>query len=325
MGEMFKTARALQKEYEEKKSLTEATLQREIEDTNEEILKKESLKESAKVRRNKFNVYKENVRKALLTEGLKKIYLGSMQKPTAEETAVCEALLGNYIDEHGADNLLEGFHDKTPFLESLYTLINKHYRAITEDTDMDDDVDKAALTPANVNDFLDELDKTEDMEDITNTIRLRVANAEEEFVNKVEQDNANLQSILKDTASRVQSEKPNLDNNYGDDATDDVPDEGPDLPDDGVQQEAVRIAKRKIQEVQEHTNNIFGQMVRNITKASVVNTSLREQFGSDNGRVDMDRVVESARCMYTMLEMVSTLMIENVDEQYLKDTLDSIN
>ena len=38
----------------------------------------------------------------------------------------------------------------------------------------------------------------------------------------------------------------------------------------------------------------------------------------------MDAIVESARCMYALLETVSTIQLEKVDIKYIEDTLKSI-
>ena len=65
-------------------------------------------------------------------------------------------------------------------------------------------------------------------------------------------------------------------------------------------------------------------MVRNISESVIKNEEIKEEFTTDNGRLDMDKIVESARCMYTLLEMVSTLQIEKVDSNYIEEALKSI-
>ena len=87
----------------------------------------------------------------------------------------------------------------------------------------------------------------------------------------------------------------------------------------------MRIAKDKIYNVQhESYHNIFDRMVRNISEAVLKDQVIKEQFSLDNGRLDMDKIVESARCMYTLLEMVSSLKIEKVDSEYIEAALKSI-
>ena len=87
----------------------------------------------------------------------------------------------------------------------------------------------------------------------------------------------------------------------------------------------MRIAKDKIYQIQhEGYHNIFDRMVRNISESVIKNEEIKKEFTLENGRLDMNKIVESARCMYTLLEMVSTLKIENVDSQYIEDALKSI-
>jgi hypothetical protein len=231
---MFKTAAALAQQKKDEELLKENyRLQLESDEENAYIARENAREEKIKKRQAVFEA-KANIKKGLLTEGLKSIFIRSMKKPTSEERAVCESLIGNYVEEQGAENLLVGFKGKTSFLESFHGLIQKHYtRILTEAEENGEDPENMGITKHNVEEFLDDLDKTEDMEDVTNTIRLRVANAEEEFVNRVEQDKQNLHTILKDTSERVQNTRPTLDNDYGDEDPE-SPDEGPQLPEDNA-------------------------------------------------------------------------------------------
>lgn len=359
MGERYKIAMEMQEEERKRKALEEEALQRAIEEDEKKWLAREAAMRNADERRTALPRFKESVRSALLTEALTRICIGSIRQPTDNERAVCEALVGNYVQEKGAEELLSDFRN-TSFLENLRTVIDKHVDIITEDAD-ENDPDSMVVTKDNMDDFFEELDDTENMEDVTNTIRLRVSNAEEDFVNKTAMDRENLKSIIQDTSKRVEDAKPGLDNDYSDDSEEAL-DEGPVLPEDDdtvadeepveetgdqgdtkedttpqpVQpqpskpqpskedSEAVKEAKQKIYELESRNKTVFEKMVYNLTEACVKNADMREQFVIENGRVDMDRIVDSVRCMYTMLEMVSTLKIENVDAAYVESTLQSI-
>lgn len=358
MGERYKIAMEMQEEERKRKALEEEALQRAIEEDEKKWLAREAAMRNADERRTALPRFKESVRSALLTEALTRICIGSIRQPTDNERAVCEALVGNYVQEKGAEELLSDFRN-TSFLENLRTIIDKHVDIITEDAD-EKDPDSMVVTKDNMDDFFEELDDTENMEDVTNTIRLRVSNAEEDFVNKTAMDRENLKSIIQDTSKRVEDTKPGLDNDYSDDSEEAL-DEGPVLPeeDDAVEEEpveetgdqgdtkedtapqpaqpqpskpqpskedseAVKEAKQKIYELESRNKTVFEKMVYNLTEACVKNADMREQFVIENGRVDMDRIVDSVRCMYTMLEMVSTLKIENVDAAYVESTLQSI-
>lgn len=329
MGELYKLASALQKEEEERKILEEAARENYEDEMEKRYFEREAMKEAAVNKRIKYSDFKQSVKRAFLQEALTRICTKSLRNPSDNEIAICESLIKNYVADKDIDDLLESFKGKTSFLENLNNNIMKQYNAILEEVDENNE-DSMSINPDKLDDFFEEVDDVEDVEDITDVIRMRVANAEEEFVNGVEEDNQNLKTIIKDTASRVQDAKLGLDNEYNDDNQDnDDPDsEDTDIsidPDDEIQQEAVRFAKQKLYEAQSRKpRNVFDRMVRNLTEASVRNHELREHLISENGRTDMDKVVESVRCMYTLLEMVMTLRIEDVDAKYIQDTIDSI-
>lgn len=315
MGEMYKTAMAQQKENEASAILREAAIAREEENRENAYFAREAMKEAVYVKRQRFYEYKDNVRKALLTESLKRIYVGSIKNPSSEEKAACEAFLGNFINERGVDNLLYNFEkSNTPFLETLNELIDKYHKVITEDADMEDP-SSFTCDKEHIDNFIKELEDKEDVEDITDIIRMRVAGAEEDFVNRNERDKHDMKSILDDTARRVQDAKPELDNNYGTE-DDDVTEE--------IQREQMLDAKRKISEINSKPRSVFDRMVRNLSESVLKDPELRDQFVGENGRLNMDKIVDSVRCMYTMLEMVSTLKIEKVDAKYIEDTIKSI-
>ena len=197
---------------------------------------------------------------------------------------------------------------KSGILVSIYEAEQDAFDKITDGANAED-INSQTIDPKAIDDFWDEIDKNNDIEDITNTIRLRVSTAEEDFVNRNQADKEDIKTILKDTAERVQNAKSTNDNDYS----------------DAVEESEMRIAKDKIYQIQhEGYHNIFDRMVRNISESVIKNEEIKKEFTLENGRLDMNKIVESARCMYTLLEMVSTLKIENVDSQYIEDALKSI-
>jgi len=314
MNEIYRTAMELQKQRELEATLNEAAAEQKRKDEEQKYIDRYDMMNAIRIKRESFDDYKTNVKRALLTEALKRIYVGSIKGPTPDEIAIGEALVGQYVAERDVSEMIHNFSN-TSLLENLGKLINKHYKIMTEDADMDNP-DSMVITKDNLDDFYEELDDTEDMEDITNTIRLRVSNAEEEFVNKIEADKQNLKTIMQDTADRVQSSKEGLDNDYEEEPVEDIPEE--------IRQEAVMDAKRKVYALQSRHQTVFERMAKKLSESVMVDTDMREQFLGENGRLDMFKVIESTRCMYTLLEMVATLKIERVDEKYIEESINSI-
>ena len=299
----------LKERKEFKRTLAENTRKQEIEDMNKlrESIDNAKLMHEAKI--DNFYTYKADVKKTLLTEALSRIYKGSIFHITDREAALCDSLLGSYIESTGVDTILKNMRfSKSGLLVSIYEAEQEAFDDITKDANTED-VTSQTINPKAIEDFWDNIDKNNDIDDVTNMIRLRVSNAEEDFINKNQADKEDIKTILKDTAERVQNAKASNDNDYS----------------EAVEESEMRIAKDKIYNIQhESYHNIFDRMVRNISEAVLKDQVIKEQFSLDNGRLDMDKIVESARCMYTLLEMVSSLKIEKVDSEYIEAALKSI-
>lgn len=299
----------LKERKEFKRTLAENARKQEIENMNKlrEEIDNAKLVHEAKI--DNFYTYKADVKKTLLTEALGRIYKGSIFHITDREAALCDSLLGSYIESTGVDAILKNMRfSKSGLLVNIYEAEQEAFDDITKDANAED-VTSQTIDPKAIEDFWDNIDKNNDIDDVTNMIRLRVSNAEEDFINKNQADKEDIKTILKDTAERVQNAKASNDNDYS----------------EAVEESEMRIAKDKIYNIQhESYHNVFDRMVRNISEAVLKDQVIKEQFSLDNGRLDMDKIVESARCMYTLLEMVSSLKIEKVDSEYIESALKSI-
>ena len=309
MGILYEDSLYLQNQKETKESLAKAAKIREQEEIDNAYLEREAIKEAAEKKINDFYKYKDDVKKALLSEALLGIYQNVFINSSIREEALTESLMNQYIDENGTTNILKKMkYSDNLILKNLYEAVMEKSDEITKDA-TSDDPSTQIIDKDNIKDFWKEIDNSEDVEDATNIIRLRVANAEEDFVNRNQQDKANIDTILKDTASRIQTAKSGNDNEYAED----------------VEESETRLAKDRIYQIQhESRRNVFDRMVRSLSEVVVKNEDIKKEFTLENGRLDMDRIVESVRCMYGLLEMVSTLGLENVDEKYIEDTIKSI-
>ena len=460
---LYKDLLALDKEENERRILAEQAIQKE-EDAKDALREQRYAALNArKVKQESFLNFKSDVKEFLLTESLKRIYVGSLKNHSNREISICESLLKNYIKDKGAEDIILNWGN-TAFLEHMKTTINKYTKIITEEAKEkekqgEDENTARTIDPKHLDEFFKELDdSSETAEDAAAFIQMRVANAEEEFVNRAERDKAEIKQIIDDTAARVGAVKPET----FDDSTDEVPNdetngEGEDTtaedtttemndsnaeeapmqntPEDeedtatieaesflfgnlddfvlegmiddaknniknagnavkktasGVakkvnkavsgagkkldkagkavkdtaediaetpgkvkekagdivdsakkainkesyfynnenltdkQKMYVEMAQEKIRKINARPKSTFGNMVQRISEAALKNPALRESYSLSNGRLDIDAVVETARCMYGMLEMVNTLRIEVIDEEYIQQTLDSI-
>lgn len=293
----------------EREAIKENAEKQKREDFNNAVIAHEDVKMAHEAKLDRFYQYKDDVKRTLVKEALMNIYEGSMGNMTPREKVLCEHLLDQYITETTVPQLLKNMkYSKSALLMTIQEQTDVYYKKITEDA-VADDIDTQTIKPEDIKDFWEGIDKSEDIGSITDLIRMRVANAEEDFVNQNQQDKENIKTILKQTANRVQNAKETNDNDYA----------------EVVEESESRIAKNQIYKIQhEGRHNVFDRMVRNLSEVAMSNEEAKKEYLQENGRLDVDKIVESARCMYTMLEMVATLQIENVDQQYIEDTLKSI-
>lgn len=292
----------------ERDALEKNALAKAKEDSNNRTIRVEDARALREAAIDNFYDYKDNVKKTLLKTALMELYTGSFRNITDRERRICENLMEQYIGETGTPKLLKNMRlSKSYLLNIISEKVDEYSKKITADASAENP-DTQIISSADVKDFWNQIDKAEDIEDITNLIRLRVSNAEEDFVNKNQEDKADINSILKNTATRIQMAKGSNDNDYG----------------EAVEESETRIARQNIYKIQHESNhNVFDRMVRNLSEVAVSNPEAKKTF-MENGHLNMDRIVESVRCMYTLLETVATIQLENVDADYIEDTIKSI-
>lgn len=293
----------------ERRAIRENAIKQEKKDYNNRIIDREDIRAKHEAALDRFYSYKDNVKKALLKKALIEIYTGSFNSISRREYNACENLLEQYIGEVGTTKLLKNMgKSDSSILRTIKEKTDEYSASITADATADDPASQT-IKKEDINSFWKEIDRQEDISDITNLIRLRVSNAEEDFINKNLQDKENINDILKKTASRIQMAKGNMDNDYS----------------ETVEESETRIAKDMIYKIQhEGHRNVFGKMVHNLSSAAMKNQSAKEVFTNESGRLDVDHIVEAVRCMYTLLEMVGTIQLEKVDNEYIESTLRSI-
>lgn len=296
---------------EQRKAKEEAaklTRQKSINEFNQHIVEEENQKMAFNKSVDKLFEFKANVKKSLIKKMLMELCVGSIPNYTHREYSICENLIENYISEVGETTLLKNMRfSENGFLRTCWSEINSHYKTITEDATRDEDTQY--IDSGSLDDFWKDVDNIEDVDDITSLIRMRVSNAEENFVNRNQQDKENVKTVLKQTADRVQMAKDTNDNDYA----------------ESVEESETRIAKDKIYKIQhEGYRSVFDRMVRNLSEAAVKNKDAKGSLIDENGKLNMDSIVESARCMYSLLETIGTIQLEKVDNKYIEDTLKSI-
>lgn len=293
---------ALKKQYENKKSFEEYIKTKEIDMEKEKIA---DLKHNAKVKIMKYNDFKEDVKFEVLHKALTRLCENSLRNPTDEQINACSNLIESYIKDNGMYNVLRRMSNSRNLLLRELAEDIKNTSEELIDTAQEDE-EGYTINKETIDDFIKEIDNNDDINDVTNIIRLRVSNAEEDFVNKNERDNENIKTILKDTAERVKNAKDDNDNDYAEE----------------IEESEMRIASKEIYKIQhENRNSVFDRIVKTIAKNSLLTSN---EAVTDGNKINVEAVVDIAKSVYTVLEMFSATLLEKVDDEYINDTINSL-
>lgn len=266
------------------------------------------IQEAGLKQRDSFLNFSYDVKEALLSECLTRVYDAAVgykyQSNIAD--AMKKSLISKFIQEQGVDRLVSSFKTKSIMLSEFASLINKYHKLITEACDKQDPstftIDHEFKTK-----FFEELECT-DADAVAEVIKSRVTSAIEEFITANMANKLEIKDIMDDSRNRIDSIKSVKDD------------------EDRAQQEAWinQDAQRKIDAVRNgKPKSVFSVMVENMSVACMKDADLKEQFTTPEGKLDIDSIVESCELMYTLLEMVNTTKMVNVDAKYIEEFVES--
>ena len=274
--------------------------------------KAEAIRESAKAKAvNKAKAYsdfKKSVVESYVGGLLWNIYESVLDKNMSSEFAkgIGRSTLTSYIKENGAANILKKMNGKAKFLSEAARMIDDFVTEAIEDADPDNE-DTLAIDPKKEQEFYDNLSNSDDVADITNAIRMRVVDAEEKMATDNINDKIDMDDIMQGAAQRIESVRQS--NKEGE------------LSDDSAelqQQETVMISKARMNDLAtKRSRSVLEQMVRNTSKQVLKDENLAKVY-TENGKVDFDKLIEANTAIYTFMETLNTIQLEDFDEESVK-------
>ena len=274
--------------------------------------KAEAIRESAKAKAvNKAKAYsdfKKSVVESYVGGLLWNIYESVLDKNMSSEFAkgIGRSTLTSYIKENGAANILKKMNGKTKFLSEAARMIDDFVTEAIEDADPDNE-DTLAIDPKKEQEFYYNLSNSDDVADITNAIRMRVVDAEEKMATDNINDKIDMDDIMQGAAQRIESVRQS--NKEGE------------LSDDSAelqQQETVMMSKARMNDLAtKRSRSVLEQMVRNTSKQVLKDENLAKVY-TENGKVDFDKLIEANTAIYTFMETLNTIQLEDFDEESVK-------
>lgn len=266
------------------------------------------------------STFLQSVKEAFLTECIMKLYCESTAAPmTRQDRNVARNLVTRFVQENGAGDLISNFSTRNMLLSEMSRISMKYYNKVLEDcTSTGDEGALAGVNPGDVkeyklsntikDDFYEELDDL-DCDDASKLIKDRVADAIQQFIDSNSYAKMEYEDIITQAKDKIASI----------DTSDDSAEHA-----DELAESYSMMAKRKISEMKlTRPKSVFNIMVEALTRKVLTDESYKAQYMTESS-VDMESVVDSTTLIYTMLEMVNTTRMVNVDESFITEYLKSL-
>jgi len=137
--------------------------------------------------------------------------------------------------------------------------------------------------------------------DIDKTIMDRVSDSVQEFIDDNKKNKADMERVYMDTKAKMMQDE-----------------------DPQIQQECVRIAKVRENEILKRPTNVFGEMTKIMLESVHKISVLKESYSDNNNKLDFKKLIKDTEVMYTFLECLNTLNIIKVDRDFILDTLNEM-
>ncbi len=255
--------------------------------------------------RYEYGRFLDSIDKFLLSEACIKIFEGvrgfqyTMDKKNVEKG---KDMIRSYFNEANITDLKRSMRDQnTIFLHDLLEAVDYSHNKILEDTDKDNEK-TFNISKEKVDDFYDHLDK-ESFDDATEMIKNRVSAAVQDFVTDNKADKEELNKLMNDTKDNIDS----IETSSQEEAT-------------KIVEQTKAQYKRRANEVYDRQKSLYEEMVyKNYT--DIMKDSVLTEAYSENGKLNIDSIVEFTEIQYTILEMFNTLKIDPVTEESVRELL----
>lgn len=250
---------------------------------------------------------RNNLKEAFLFEAIKYFYNeSSVQDIEKEELQTTkDTIIIGFIKENGVENILNKFRNRDVLLTDVANFVNESTRAIMEENEekLKDSETAPEDIQVSVDDresFIDKMaQQKEEIEDVGAMVQTHVANNVEEFIASNVEDRQQIKDILDDVKEKVASIKA---------ANADVAEQ--------IKESKIMKARREIHKIKNSKKNILECMVDHLSKRVIAEN--HQAFLDDRNSIKMDKIVETAECMLTMLVLSEAFGFE-VNEKDVRE------
>lgn len=250
---------------------------------------------------------RNNLKEAFLFEAIKYFYNeSSVQEIEKDELQTTkDTIIMGFIKENDVENILNKFRKRDVVLTDIANFVNESARAIMEENEekLKDPETAPEDIQVSVDDresFIDKMaQQKEEIEDVGAMVQTHVANNVEEFIASNVEDRQQIKDILDDVKEKVASIKA---------ANADVAEQ--------IKESKIMKARREIHKIKNSKKNILECMVNHLSKRVIAEN--HQAFLDDRNSIKMDKIVETAECMLTMLALSEAFGFE-VNEKEVRE------
>lgn len=239
----------------------------------------------------------------LMVEAMNKMLHQCLPTLTNELNSVARNCCESFVREEGVNNILKRCKS-TLFLNEFANILESTHKEVIHGAADSSDEDAFQIDNSTMKGYYDKL-RTLNYGPMCNAIIDRVATAEKDFVTANIKDREKMEEAAEKAAEKIDKVRSR------DEETEKK-----------IKEEYTLMYKNEVNNLANRRRNILESVIKRFGES--VMSSNDNNFILESGKLDSDKVINTAEVMYTFLEMVNTLQIKNVDSAYLESVLKSI-
>ncbi len=255
--------------------------------------------------------YHNTVLTEMLGTALKAVYISALQKEhslTESDIKLAESLVDNLIQEKGgAKAMLRSMDNTTYFQNTIVKLVEDAAEEAEASAD-EEEKDFEEVPEESKEEMLDKMEKEDSVDDAVEMIASRIANAEEEFIQKNKEDKEKIEAIVADINQRIDAVKAD-----------------PTTSDEVKEEEEDQLNQEMAYKIRSFDNKrsipIYEHMMKSVASYIIKDKDLREVYCAENGKVKIDRAITTGTVIYGFLEFVNTTKLVKVNEEYVEKVI----
>lgn len=266
----------------------------------------------------RYRSFSETVRNCLVVEALYKMYSNAIDpvlKADQSNRSIMRKIVTEYVNENGYNIILTNMRKASVPMCEMYNVINNSINSILEDCDQTNP-DTFVIKNEDKDQFFNNLDCT-NTEDVEEAISDRVSNAMADFINTNNNDHEEITNTLKNAQEKI-------DNVTSADDGEDNNEESITTPDGNVQESYQSLARAKVNRIRTAPKGVFHSMVSALSESVLKHEDMHDEFMTE-GHLNMDKIVDRTRIMYTFIEMLNTSRLDKVDEAFISETITNLS